>query len=143
MYKVAHHKSFWTEMIMIHMFWSEFLMYTKPYEHQIDSLGSEQCMKRFTKNSNFDVSLCKTALFLCKSSCTEFLKWLFPDSIHLLICKIQRSSSKLNVVVLQIHVNSKNIKIGYFWRFILDNIKSDSVFLEFQCILNEAKRIYP
>ena len=68
-------------------------------------------MEGVAENSNFDILLCKRALFRCKSSCTEDLKWLFLDSIHLLMCKSQYFSTKLTVVFFKIHKNSQNTKI--------------------------------
>ena len=80
-------------------------------KHQLDLLGSKQCMEQFTENSNFDILLSKTPIFRCKSSCTEVLKWLFLVSIHLLMCKSQLSSTKLNVVFFKIHRNFQKTKI--------------------------------
>ena len=79
--------------------------------HQIESWRSKECMERAAENSNFDILLCKTPLFICKSRCTEDLKWLFLDSIHLLMSKSQHSSIKLNVVFFKIHRNFQNTKI--------------------------------
>ena len=79
--------------------------------HQIESWRSKECMERAAENSNFDILLCKTPLFRCKSRCTEDLKWLFLDSIHLLMSKSQHSSIKLNVVFFKIHRNFQKTKI--------------------------------
>ena len=68
-------------------------------------------MEKAAQNSNFDILLCKTPLFICKSRCTEDLKWLFLDSIHLLMSKSQHSSIKLNVVFFKIHRNFQKTKI--------------------------------
>ena len=80
-------------------------------KHQISSRGPKQCMERFHENNNFDILLCKTALFQCKSSCTEVFKWLFCDFIHLLMYRSQYSSTKLNVIFFKIHGNSQKTKI--------------------------------
>ena len=80
-------------------------------KHQLDLLGSKQCMEQFTENSNFDILLSKTLIFKCKSSCTEVLKRLFCDFIHLLMCRSQYSSTKLNVIFFEIYGNSQKTKI--------------------------------
>ena len=80
-------------------------------KHQYDLFRSKECMDRFTENSTFDILLCKSALFRCKSSWTEDLKWQFLDSIHLLMCKSQYSSNNDSVVFFKIHWNSQKTKI--------------------------------
>ena len=64
-----------------------------------------------TEISSFDILLYKTALFKCKSSCTKVLKRLFCDFIHLLMCRSQYSSTKLNEIFFKIHGNSQKTKI--------------------------------
>ena len=104
---------------------------------QIDSWRSKECIERAAENSNFDILLCKTPRFRCKSRCTEDLKWLFLDSILLVMCKSQHSSTKLNVVFFKIHWNSQKTRIRDFSRVKLDHFTSDFGFLRIPIYFKE------